>query len=55
MDRGLYVGELLWVNCFSAISTRVARFLRIAMHSLEGASRPRLSETKPKWFVFNTS
>ena len=25
------------------------------MHSLAAAGRPRLSETKPKWFVFETS
>ena len=27
----------------------------LAMHSLTAASRPRLSETEPKWFVFETS
>ena len=27
----------------------------LAMHSLADVSRPRLSETEPKWFVFETS
>ena len=26
----------------------------LAMHSLAAASRPRLSEMEPKWFVFET-
>ena len=25
------------------------------MHSLAAASRPRISETEPKWFMFETS
>ena len=27
-------------------------YLVLAMHSLAATSRPRLSETGPKWFVF---
>ena len=27
---------------------------KLAMHSLAAASRPRLSETEPKWSVFDT-
>ena len=27
----------------------------LAMHSLAAASRPRLSETEPNWFMFKTS
>ena len=27
----------------------------LAMHSLAASSRPRLSETAPKWFMFETS
>ena len=30
-------------------------FIILAMHSLPAAGRPRLSETEPKWFVFETS
>ena len=38
--RQTILGEVLW---------------KLAMHSLTAASRPRLSETEPKWFVFETS
>ena len=30
-------------------------FNQLAMHSLAAASRPRMSETEPKWFMFETS
>ena len=28
---------------------------RLVLHSLRSASQPRLSETEPKWFMFETS
>ena len=30
-------------------------FTKLAMHSLVATSRSRLSETEPKWFMFETS
>ena len=54
--------ELLWRNglllrdvaaCKQDIE--IHQLCQLATHSLAAASRPRLSETEPKWFMFETS
>ena len=40
---------------YTIIPNDMSSFLTLAMHLLAALIRRRLSETEPKWFVFETS
>ena len=49
-----YMSRYVFIYVHMCISIYKSIFI-LAMHSLTGASRPRLSETEPTWFVFETA